>query len=271
MTRRHGVCCSTLNQVAWDLGGVHDSAELVDAVLTTLLELLGGEFGGLNQVDLRDRTAVRFRSDLASDIKQALVAHLDDHPVIAHYRLCPNDLEPVRIGDLTCDRDWFSSPVYADVFRPLGVRRQLVVLVRFEGHHGCGYAINRTGSDFSDDTRELAAALQPVLIALHRAAEVDLEVSEARAAARQRVGLTARELRVLTLVASGMTAQAIGHVECISPRTVRKHLEHVYDKLGRHDRLAAVDRARQLGLLVTGPSLRGSTSTGLRKRNVTIS
>ena len=78
---------------------------------------------------------------------------------------------------------------------------------------------------------------------------MDLSVDEEREAARDRAGLTARELQLLALVASGMTAQAIGRAERISPRTVRKHLEHVYAKLGRHDRLAAVDYARQLGLL----------------------
>jgi ATP/maltotriose-dependent transcriptional regulator MalT len=61
--------------------------------------------------------------------------------------------------------------------------------------------------------------------------------------------LTARELEVLRLVARGFTAVACGHVLRISPATVRKHLEHAYDKLGVHDRLLAVERARQLGVL----------------------
>lgn len=61
--------------------------------------------------------------------------------------------------------------------------------------------------------------------------------------------LTPRELQVLTLMAEGLTAVAIGHRLGISPGTVRKHVEHLYEKLSCHDRLLAVLQARTLGLL----------------------
>jgi len=61
--------------------------------------------------------------------------------------------------------------------------------------------------------------------------------------------LTQREVQVLELTAAGLTAAAIGHRLRISPATVRKHLEHVYDKLGCRDRMTAVQRSRQLGLI----------------------
>ncbi|WP_345062657.1 helix-turn-helix transcriptional regulator [Leifsonia kafniensis] len=54
--------------------------------------------------------------------------------------------------------------------------------------------------------------------------------------------LTPRELTVLTLVAAGSTNAAIaGHLSC-SPRTVAKHLEHVYSKLHVSNRAAAAAR-----------------------------
>lgn len=61
--------------------------------------------------------------------------------------------------------------------------------------------------------------------------------------------LTPRELEVLTLMAEGLTAVAIGHRLDIAPGTVRKHVEHLYTKLSCHDRLLAVTQARSLGLL----------------------
>jgi LuxR family transcriptional regulator, maltose regulon positive regulatory protein len=35
----------------------------------------------------------------------------------------------------------------------------------------------------------------------------------------------------------------------VSVNTVRTHMRHLYDKLGVHRRLEAIDRARALGLL----------------------
>ena len=61
--------------------------------------------------------------------------------------------------------------------------------------------------------------------------------------------LTKRETLILEHLAEGLSADAIGSVVGISPRTVRKHLQHVYAKLGAHDRMVAVDTARAAGLL----------------------
>lgn len=61
--------------------------------------------------------------------------------------------------------------------------------------------------------------------------------------------LTPRELAVLALLVEGHTAAAIGRRLTIGERTVQKHLEHTYRKLGVRDRLSAVLRAQDLGLL----------------------
>ncbi len=53
-------------------------------------------------------------------------------------------------------------------------------------------------------------------------------------------GLSRREIEVLTWVARGKTNSVIGMILHISPRTVSKHLEHIYSKLGVECRTAAV-------------------------------
>lgn len=58
-----------------------------------------------------------------------------------------------------------------------------------------------------------------------------------------------REREVLALLATGAKAARIARQLRISDRTVHKHLENVYAKLGVHDRLAAVLRALDHGLL----------------------
>ena len=61
--------------------------------------------------------------------------------------------------------------------------------------------------------------------------------------------LTPREHAVLLLLAEGLVAEAIARRLSISTRTVSKHLEHVYRKLGTSDRLTSVLVAQSLGLL----------------------
>ena len=57
---------------------------------------------------------------------------------------------------------------------------------------------------------------------------------------RERLRVTAREAEVLTWLARGKTNRDIADVLGLSPRTVNKHLEGIYTKLGVENRAAAV-------------------------------
>ncbi|MGH9058515.1 MAG: response regulator transcription factor, partial [Acidimicrobiales bacterium] len=55
-------------------------------------------------------------------------------------------------------------------------------------------------------------------------------------------GLTRREDQILAEIAAGRTNAEIASHIGVSVRTVHKHLEHMYPKLGVHDRTAAATR-----------------------------
>jgi DNA-binding CsgD family transcriptional regulator len=93
-----------------------------------------------------------------------------------------------------------------------------------------------TGSE----TLRRAAGAQRLTI--ERSGEVLLLVET-----RDDLGLTSRERQILAWVARGKTNLQIAELLWISPTTVRKHLEHVYAKLGVRTRTAAA--ARFLGML----------------------
>ncbi|HXY99461.1 MAG TPA: LuxR C-terminal-related transcriptional regulator [Stellaceae bacterium] len=60
--------------------------------------------------------------------------------------------------------------------------------------------------------------------------------------------ITRREREVLAILAAGKTNADIAALLSISPRTVQKHLEHVYEKLGVETRTAAALRAAAAAL-----------------------
>ena len=59
------------------------------------------------------------------------------------------------------------------------------------------------------------------------------------------LGLTAREAEILMWISRGKTNKEVGIILGSSPRTVNKHLEHVFEKLGVATRAAAVTVALQ--------------------------
>jgi DNA-binding CsgD family transcriptional regulator len=64
-----------------------------------------------------------------------------------------------------------------------------------------------------------------------------------------RGGLTGRELSVLELLARGQSTREIAQLLVVSERTVSRHLENIYAKLGVTSRTAAVARAVENGLV----------------------
>jgi DNA-binding CsgD family transcriptional regulator len=62
-------------------------------------------------------------------------------------------------------------------------------------------------------------------------------------------GLTSREVEVLGLVATGLTNTQVAQRLFLSPRTVQRHLNSVYHKIGVSSRTAATRFAMEHGLL----------------------
>jgi len=73
------------------------------------------------------------------------------------------------------------------------------------------------------------------------------------------LGLTPREAEVLQAMMRGQTTAAIAEGLGVSPRTVHKHTEHLFAKLGVTDRLAAVSAA--WAALDSGKPPQGSSTT----------
>ncbi|MFZ5629594.1 MAG: response regulator [Spirochaetota bacterium] len=61
--------------------------------------------------------------------------------------------------------------------------------------------------------------------------------------------LTEREQEVMNLTALGLNYKDIAEDLDISPHTVRRHINHIYEKLEVTSKVQALNRARQLGLL----------------------
>ncbi|WP_272879200.1 response regulator [Rothia nasimurium] len=66
---------------------------------------------------------------------------------------------------------------------------------------------------------------------------------------RPAISLSAREMELLKLLATGATNKELAEALFISQATVKTHLVHIYTKLGVDNRTAAIAAARSEGLL----------------------
>jgi DNA-binding CsgD family transcriptional regulator len=147
----------------------------------------------------------------------------------------------VKIADFYSARQWRSTGMYCDLYRPRGVEHELQLCLPEAPGQTAGpgrtvrlYLLRGPGQDFSERDRALLVLLRPHL---HQAY---LDAERRRRGSPQ---LTPRHWDVLRLLAAGHTNAQIARRLGLSERTVRTHLENIYARLQVSSRTAAVTRA----------------------------
>ena len=235
--------------LAHDLSGLGSSEDYYATALARLHELFPCDQAFWTQTDFaHGRVVVRGDETCTDQLALTLGQFGADHPGILSYVAQPTDLTPRRISDVVEQRHWHGCSAYTEVFSEFGSAHQLSMVTGvFSSHVGVGWTFTRSGGDFTESDVDLATYVLPVLTALERVHGAPRDDVERTLSPRHR--LTGREQQVLQSLATGWTAQAIARHFGITERTVRKHLTAIYNKLECHDRLLAVARAKQEGIL----------------------
>jgi DNA-binding CsgD family transcriptional regulator len=159
------------------------------------------------------------------------------HPVVTI------DAVPERFADAGLKAAWF------DTAATWGIGHQLALCL-VQGRARSRYLVLARPEPFDPAEVAFAASLQRVLEGLWRHAGAERAWRPEPSTPRvPDVRLSARESVVLAGIGQGLTAETIARKLMISPRTVQKHAEKAYAKLGVSDRVSAVLRAQALGLL----------------------
>jgi DNA-binding CsgD family transcriptional regulator len=236
------ILARTLTNAVLAITALETGEEVERATAHLLARTIGCDDTLHTALDLECRGAVVRRGPalcVDSVTSEALARVGGSHPAVVSYLDPSDDRMPRRISDVTSTSTWAAGEAYSEAFRERGERFQLSLVTQLNPSRGIGWVLTRTQRDFTAHDVEVATMLLPTLIALSYLREPRLPSAEASCELRE--ALTPRELAVLELVATGAPALAVGRALGITESTVRKHLEHVYAKLGVHDRLTAVN------------------------------
>ncbi|MGZ5084942.1 MAG: helix-turn-helix transcriptional regulator, partial [Usitatibacter sp.] len=174
-----------------------------------------------------------------------------EHPLV-RYHAFAGGRTTHRISDSLSRRDFRRTPLYADYYRRVGLEHAMAVPLYVDSRTLVSIVLNRRGLDFSERDRERLELLRPHLGFLYRQACADTAAAQPQPAPLRLApvrpdpvapGLTVREGEVMHWLSCGKTDAEIAALLSISPRTVHKHLQRIYEKLGVETRTAAVVRA----------------------------
>jgi DNA-binding CsgD family transcriptional regulator len=168
---------------------------------------------------------------LSAEDRAAFDRHFKAHPLVRFHGYEGGTVTQ-RITDCLPFAQFRRGALFNEYYSRIGIDHAVALPVFVHDGLLVSFVLNRSRRDFSDRERALLDLLRPQLARLYR-----------RASALDR--LTARESEVLHWIACGKTDRQVGAILGISVRTVQKHLQSIYPKLGVESRTAAALRARR--------------------------
>jgi DNA-binding CsgD family transcriptional regulator len=200
----------------------------------------GTRFGGLGFEESLDAVADAMDEDL-----------LDHHPLV-RWHATARTTSPATFARIPTEFTRSAGAMRVrDLLGSFDVREQLSIPLDIKGTAYSAVVLTRQHSaPYNDEDVELARRIQPMFIAFQRQAEI--LAAEPRPVPASTL-LTGQELAVLRCMTLGMTSRAIASRLMTSPRTVEKHVQNAYRKLGVHDRVSAVIVSQELGLISPRP------------------
>jgi DNA-binding CsgD family transcriptional regulator len=160
-----------------------------------------------------------------------------------HYRGCPPCSYPERSKDTTTvtktsdfytRRQWHSAPMYTEYLRHFSVEDEVVACLPAPPGRSVRLLLRRGSGVFSERDKLLIALMRPHLGSLYQ---------DRKRRQTAILELTARQRELLQLLAAGYSNADIARQLYLSPHTVRKHLENIYQRLDVSSRTAAIARA----------------------------
>jgi DNA-binding CsgD family transcriptional regulator len=236
------------NDFAAQLNNLGDRETYLDAAGQLLLKLFPSDHAAWNSLDAREGLAevVTYPHDSRANVPKMMLDMYGEHPLLASLQpeAVGRDSHPLRLSDFISDQELYRTRAFQDGLSLLTVNRQLILFTagsRSDLFH-C-WSMNRWNHDFNDNEVAFAQQVQPMLQLLD-AAYAGAPQKAAEMAMAEACSLTAREQEIMRLLGQGLKTAAIGHLLGCSPRTVAKHIEHAYAKLGSSNRVDALRRLR---------------------------
>ena len=173
------------------------------------------------------------------------------HPVLRYY-LATGDASAMQVSDVPARfADGRVVGAWHEVADSWGCGNQVALPLHLGPDSHRAFVLGRV-DPFTAAEMQAARRLQRLLVGLDRQVHALSAAARPAEVATEPLRLTPREMAVLVLVADGLTSSAIARKLVIAERTVHKHLERIYPKLGVTDRLSALLTAQRIGVL--GPS-----------------
>lgn len=240
-----------LLELIGDVLGLLDIGEFRTGLLDALPRAIPVDWISLNELGQGPESAlVMIVPEFSPEDHETFARYAHQNPLIERFT-ATGDGRAYRFSDVVTSAQLHRLDLYREFYGPLGLEHQIAFTLPHLPTRLLGVALSRRDRDFSDAERDLLNAARPFLIQAYRNAihcsALARELARRPSAVEPpsdlthllRRGLTPRECEVLAWVATGSSDVGVANQLGVSERTVQKHLQHCYRKLGVRQRTLA--------------------------------
>ena len=238
-----------VNRVIAEIYAAREPHEFFQKIVAAVKDLLSSDLASYNEydADLRITKVVNGSPEhdqIYKKHEEAVREYLPTHPgfSVSSLNRC------TMLADLVSPAEFERTSLYNEYYRHLDIRSQVFTELPVPQGMRSILMLSRTRPLFTEKERFMLGLMKPHVI---QALRTTLELHNYRERialfgegeefpALRTFGLTAREATILGWAAKGKTNADIASILGISRRTVEKHFEHIYEKLGVETKIAAV-------------------------------
>ena len=227
--------------------GLLELAELRQGLLAALHRVVPSDWVSINEIASNPNDIyVVVRPALPKRIHNTFAKHAHENPLIAHFARTGNT-RPYRFSDVISRRQLHALALYQECYAEIGLEHQIAFIIKVSDTSHVAIALSRKARNFTNTERTLLDHARGYLIQIYRnalaytallAAQSEPPTAAMTARLLER-GLTPAETQVLTHVAHGQSNADIANELNVSERTIGKHLQRIYHKLGVANRSQA--------------------------------
>jgi DNA-binding CsgD family transcriptional regulator len=248
-----------LLELIGDMVGLVEIAEFRTGLLRALQHAVPADWISLNDLSPDpSQTVVLIEPPFPSESHALYARHAYENPLLRRY-LRTRDGRAYRFSDVASAAELRATALYREFYAPLGLEYQIAFTLPHRSGRVLAVALSRRECDFTDSERELLNRSRRFLIQSYRnsilhtqlLAQLELRAHGQRlpledpalAIRLEERGLSGREAEVLSWLATGRSNRGLAQALRVSERTVQKHLQSCFAKLGVHSRREAVELA----------------------------
>jgi len=240
---------AALLELVGQVMGLPDLEDFRVGVLGALKEAVPSEWASLNEMTPERVVAGIVDPPVEDEFVERWGQLAHENPLYQRH-LRTGDGRAYRFSDVVSRAELEATTLFREFYGPLGINHQIAFTLPSEARRVVAIALSRAERDYSDAERDFVDRARPFLIQAYRNALVysmrTQESSRQMVPALVASGLTPREADVVRLVARGASNHDAGSELGLSERTIQKHLQNAFPKLGVTTRSAAAARAWEI-------------------------